>query len=269
MSSAMRISARRLAFLISASGGIYFADDKMNARTLQRNTLTVWNGLCIGLDYKINFRPGMGDKIDDLHERVANRILNVCRSNGGLYIKLGQAIGVQSAILPPGEYFDIYNSSIRFQILFTSTRLPYQSFFQAYQKAFSQLYDDAPAVDFNQVVKVFKEDFNCHPNDMFDDFERNAIASASVAQVYRAKRKDGTLVAVKVQKPEIRKQMNWDLLAYRALMYMYEHIFDLPLTWSADYTEKHLRQEVDFHNEGRNAEKARKNFEMERSLRDK
>ncbi len=64
-----------------------------------------------------------------------------------------------------------------------------------------------PAVDFDQVIKIFHNDFKCHPDDMFDDFERTAIASASVAQVHRAKLKDGTLVAVKVQKPDIRKQM--------------------------------------------------------------
>ncbi|RHZ82009.1 hypothetical protein Glove_115g30 [Diversispora epigaea] len=231
---------RRIAILTSLVGGIYLVDDKLNARTLQRNALTAWNGLCIGLDYKINFRPGKGDKIEELHERVANRILNICRSNGGLYIKLGQSIGVQSSILPT-----------------------------AYQRAFKQLYDDAPAVEFEQVVKIFKEDFNCHPDDIFDDFERNAIASASVAQVHQAKLKDGTLVAVKVQKPDIRKQMYWDLLAYKALMYLYEYIFDLPLTWSANYTEKHIRQEVDFENEGRNAEKTNKHLEMEKSLRNK
>lgn len=38
--------------------------------------------ICIGLDYKINFRPEKGDKIDDLHERVAQRILRVCKFNG-------------------------------------------------------------------------------------------------------------------------------------------------------------------------------------------
>ncbi|CAJ0922603.1 13948_t:CDS:10 [Entrophospora sp. SA101] len=250
-----RVRVQRVALLATVLGGIYFTDHKFNARTLQRNTLTVWNG------------PGKSDKIDDLHERVANRILNVCRSNGGLYIKLGQSIGVQSSILP-----------------------------LAYQKAFKSLYDDAPAVDFNQVIKVFEEDFCCHPDDMFDNFERTAIASASVAQVHRAKLKDGTLVAVKIQKPDIRKQMDWDLLAYKALMYMYEYIFDLPLTWSSSFTVKHIRQEgkfkegraiefakdfiklltsrlasllIDFENEGRNAEKARQNFEKESSLCDK
>ncbi|RIB09016.1 ABC1 family-domain-containing protein [Gigaspora rosea] len=238
----LRISSfvRRFTFIASVVGGIYLVDDKFNARTLQRNVLTVWNGVCIGLDYKINFRPGKGDKIDDLHERVAKRILNVCLSNGGLYIKLGQAIGVQSAILPA-----------------------------AYQRTFKQLYDDAPAVNFDRVVKIFKEDFNCHPDEMFDDFERTAIASASIAQVHRAKLKNGTPVAVKIQKPDIRRQMDWDLLAYKALMHMYEYIFDLPLVWSANYTEKHLRQEVDFENEGRNSERVRIEFEKEKSLNDK
>ncbi|CAG8709422.1 7906_t:CDS:10, partial [Cetraspora pellucida] len=240
MSLAMSSFVRRLAFIASTIGGVYLADDKWNARTLQRNVLTAWNGICIGLDYKINFRPGKGDKIDDLHERVAKRILNVCLTNGGLYIKLGQAIGVQSTILPA-----------------------------AYQKTFKQLYDDAPAVDFDRVVKVFKEDFNCHPDEIFDDFERTAIASASIAQVHRAKLKDGTPVAVKVQKPDIRRQIDWDLLAYKGLMHMYEYIFDLPLVWSADYTEKHLRQEVDFENEGRNSERVRIEFEKEGSLSDK
>ncbi|CAG8535302.1 13420_t:CDS:10 [Funneliformis caledonium] len=239
MSYMRKIPVRTITFLTSTIVGIYLIDDKYNARTLQRNGLTVWNGLCIGLDYKINFRPGKGDKIDDLHERVAQRILRVCKSNGGLYIKLGQAIQVQSAILPP-----------------------------AYQRTFKTMYDDAPAVDFDQVIKIFHNDFNCHPDDMFDDFERTAIASASVAQVHRAKLKDGTPVAVKVQKPDIGKQMNWDLMAYKMLMHVYEYVFDLPLTWTAETQDKHLRAEVDFINEGKNSEKAKMHFESIRSLRD-
>ena len=44
--------------------------------------LFFFDRVCIGLDYKLNFQPGKGDKIDDLHERVAQRILRVCKSNG-------------------------------------------------------------------------------------------------------------------------------------------------------------------------------------------
>ncbi|PKK75131.1 ABC1-domain-containing protein [Rhizophagus irregularis] len=240
MSFIRKIPIRSLALLSSTIGGIYLIDDKYNARTLQRNSLTIWNGICIGLDYKINFRPEKGDKIDDLHERVAQRILRVCKFNGGLYIKLGQAIQVQSAILPA-----------------------------AYQRTFKTMYDEAPAVDFDQVAKIFQADFKCHPDDMFDDFERVSVASASVAQVHRAKLKDGTPVAVKVQKPNIKKQMNWDLMAYKALMYAYEYLFDLPLTWTAETQDKHLREEVDFINEGKNSERTKRDLEQIRSLKDK
>jgi predicted unusual protein kinase regulating ubiquinone biosynthesis (AarF/ABC1/UbiB family) len=85
-------------------------------------------------------------------------------------------------------------------------------------------------------------------------------------------------------------------MAYRALMSMYEYIFDLPLTWSVAYTEKHIRQEVrhftfiwrdlvnkklhtylnwqflqvDFEREARNSEIAKRYLDHDdRSLRDK
>ena len=36
----------------------------------------------VGWDYKFNFTPGKADHINDLHQRVANRILHVCQTNG-------------------------------------------------------------------------------------------------------------------------------------------------------------------------------------------
>lgn len=61
---------------------------------------------------------------------------------------------------------------------------------------------------------------------VFEEFEERAVASASVAQVHRAKLKgsngaDGW-VAVKIQKPAVSKQVEWDLTAYKAMMWMYE-----------------------------------------------
>ena len=50
--------------------------------------------------------------------------------------------------------------------------------------------------------------------------------------------------------------MDMDLWTYRLLLRVYEYLFELPLVWSADYIETHLRQETDFLNEGRNAERA-------------
>lgn len=52
------------------------------------------------LETRFHFDPTNAESIDALHERCAARLLRVCEANGGLYVKLGQAIGVQAAILP-------------------------------------------------------------------------------------------------------------------------------------------------------------------------
>lgn len=88
-----------------------------------------------------------------------------------------------------------------------------------YNKILSQLYDKAPSVPYQNIEKIFLEDLKIKPGiknnniflyailkieNIFLEFEKEPIASASIAQVHRAILKDGTPVAVKVQKPYIR-----------------------------------------------------------------
>lgn len=59
------------------------------------------------------------------------------------------------------------------------------------------------------------------PEDIFASFSTEPLASASIAQVHKAVLKTeragepGKVVAVKVQKPAIKKQMELDLFSYR------------------------------------------------------
>ena len=85
----------------------------------------------------------------------------------------------------------------------------------AYGEAFSTLFDEAPQISYDDVVAVFQRDFGKTPDEVFDVFEHKARASASIATVFKARLKTGEWVAVKVQKPEIEKQVEWDLFAYR------------------------------------------------------
>jgi aarF domain-containing kinase len=75
----------------------------------------------------------------------------------------------------------------------------------AYGEAFSTLFDEAPQIEYG--VAVFDRDFGKHPEEIFDEFETTARASASIASVFKARLKTGEWVAVKVQKPEIEKQV--------------------------------------------------------------
>ena len=72
---------------------------------------------------------------------------------------------------------------------------------------------------------MIQEDFGKSPEEVFGVsfsgdpeaglLERTARASASVAQVHWARLKDGTEVAIKIQKREIAQQVGWDLWAFK------------------------------------------------------
>ncbi|KAJ9116125.1 hypothetical protein QFC20_000802 [Naganishia adeliensis] len=138
-----------------------------------------------------------------------------------------------------------------------------------YKEAFANIFDAAPNIPYTDIKQVFSEDFaGKAPEELFTSFEETPIASASIAQVHEAVidrhevLEDGSVgkrwqekVAVKVQKPAIRKQMEWDLWSYRSLMYLTEKLFDMPMYFVADYVSEQMRLETDFLNEAINAQK--------------
>src|SRR5205807_5728654 len=73
------------------------------------------------------------------------------------------------------------------------------------------LRDSAPRVGFAQMRKVIEDDLEQRLEDIFDDFERDAVAAASIGQVYRARLHDGRRVAVKVQYPRVAAAVRADL----------------------------------------------------------
>lgn len=60
---------------------------------------------------------------------------------------------------------------------------------------------------FEQVAKIFQQEFGCDPDTLFSEFARQPVAAASIGQVHRARLQDGTWVAVKVQYPEVHARM--------------------------------------------------------------
>lgn len=189
---------RRLILLSVACGTIYAVDSRFYASSLTRTLRTFGTGALVAVDYKLNFRPQpvTGGTIQDVHRRSAERLFELLRTNGGLYLKMGQAIAMQSAVLPP-----------------------------EFQRMFSRMFDDAPQDEWSDVEAVIREDFGKGAEEVFGVsfageegkglMERRARASASVAQVHWARLADGREVAIKVQKREISKQISWDLWAFK------------------------------------------------------
>lgn len=242
-----RLFRSSLAAALVLTLDVYFYD-----QSLTRSLRTFYTGLVVALDYKLNFRPDpwIGDSVADLHSRSARRVFNLLRENGGLYLKIGQAIAMQSAILPP-----------------------------EFQKMFARMFDDAPQNDWSAVEKVIREDFGKSVEEVFGVsfagdaskgvMERTARASASVAQVHWARLQDGREVAVKIQKKEIARQVGWDLWAFKVVTKIYTLWFDLPLYHLVPYIAERLMLETDFQNEARNAEQMRRLVQGEKRLRDR
>ncbi|KAJ9145269.1 ABC1-domain-containing protein [Coniochaeta hoffmannii] len=247
--------SRRFLLVSLVLGAGYALDAHLYAGGVARSARTFGTGLLVAADYKLNFRaeplPLIGSEggIPALHRRNAERLFELLRGNGGLYLKIGQAIAMQSAILPP-----------------------------EFQRMFARMFDDAPQDGWAEVERVIREDFGGRSvEEVFGVsfageegrgvMERTARASASVAQVHWARLPDGREVAVKVQKPEIAKQIGWDLWAFKVVTRVYTAWFDLPLYSLVPFITERLMLETDFENEARNSELMRELVAAEPRLR--
>ncbi|KAJ3114778.1 hypothetical protein HK100_001558 [Physocladia obscura] len=216
--------------------GLWQTDRVVFCSAGERSLRTLAVGVRLAWMYKFEFEPATYDAV---HAKAADLILETCKKNSGLYIKFAQQIATVSNILPPQW------------------------------NGFRALYDNAPAVPLSSIERVFAAEFaGKQPSDLFDDFEPVPRASASIAQVHRARLKNSRqYVAVKVQKPDVAVQVEADLLSFGVVMHLLQALFDLKLSWTLPSINSHLRQELDFVNEARNAEMAREHMKQVEAFR--
>src|SRR5438067_1692624 len=80
-----------------------------------------------------------------------------------------------------------------------------------FQRKLGALRDAAPTVTFKDMRKVIEEELDDPVAEVFDEFEEEPIAAASIGQVYRARLTDGRRVAVKVQYPGVAAAVRADM----------------------------------------------------------
>ncbi|HEX2415430.1 MAG TPA: AarF/ABC1/UbiB kinase family protein [Thermoleophilaceae bacterium] len=79
------------------------------------------------------------------------------------------------------------------------------------QAKLAELRDAAPRVPFERMKKVVEDDLGEKLGDVFSEFGEDAVAAASIGQVYRGRLHDGREVAVKVQYPGVGQAVRADL----------------------------------------------------------
>jgi ubiquinone biosynthesis protein len=126
------------------------------------------------------------------------------------------------------------------------------------------LQDQAPPFPNETVEKIIEDELGQPIADLFKEFNVEPLAAASIGQVHYAVLKTGEPVAIKIQRPNMRKTIETDLEILQDLALLAEQRLD----WAAHYQirdivdelAKSLLEELDYTIEGRNSEKIAKQF---------
>lgn len=163
------------------------------------------------------------------------RVRMVLEELGPTYIKLGQILSMRQDLIPI-----------------------------EYTEEFSRLQDEVQAFGFEDVRKVVREELGSEIEDIFACFEETPIAAASIGQVHYARLKTGEEVAVKVQRPGIKKVIDADLdIMYSLAGFAEEHIPEARLYRPKETIEEFentIFTEMDYTQEGRNAQRFANNL---------
>ncbi len=121
-----------------------------------------------------------------------------------------------------------------------------------------------------QALAVLRRAYGRDAHDVFAEFGPEPVASASIAQVHKARLKSGEAVAVKVLRPNIRKTIESDLALLYTLAGLLEALWSdgkrlKPKEVVAEFA-KHLEDELDMIREAANSSQLRRNFEGSKLL---
>jgi predicted unusual protein kinase regulating ubiquinone biosynthesis (AarF/ABC1/UbiB family) len=154
---------------------------------------------------------------------------------GPTFIKIGQTLATRADLLPV-EYI----------------------------KELSQLQDQVPPFPTAEAKAIIEQELQAKIDSLFKSFDETVVAAASLGQVYRAVLQTGQVVAVKVQRPNISEQIDFDILVLRRIVSRLERYPNLirGLDWNGTLNEFRttISEEMDYSQEVRNAEIFRKNF---------
>ena len=162
---------------------------------------------------------------------------------GPTFIKIGQALGTRADLLP-----------------------------LAYVKELASLQDQVPQFPTAEAFTRIESELGMTLQQAYAEIDAEPIAAASLGQVYRARLHSGKEVAVKVQRPDLKAILSFDIAVLHRLVRITNRVFP-KINENADW-EGMLREfygtifeEIDYVKEGRNADRFRGKFRTWRVIR--
>jgi predicted unusual protein kinase regulating ubiquinone biosynthesis (AarF/ABC1/UbiB family) len=162
-------------------------------------------------------------RLREMHTRAADRIYGGVLYLQGLMIKIGQTMGSRPDLFP-----------------------------EEYVRVLSRLQDRVPPRPLKEMRSHIEKQLGHRIEDAFSEFDEEPIAAASLAQVYRARLKDGRDVAVKVIYPNMDRLVHTDLRLLRMIIWLESRFFHFPLQPVYRELSENIPREVDMVNEAAN-----------------
>ncbi len=167
-------------------------------------------------------------KNKNVQKNLSRYIFNVITKLGPCFIKLGQALSTRPDLVRQDWLTELTN-----------------------------LQDNLPPFEHEIALKIIEEELGSTANELFADFPDEPVASASLGQVYKAKTKNNSYCAVKVQRPNLYFLIRRDVVILKILATTFSPF--LPLNIGVGIGEiidefgKALFEEIDYEKEGENA----------------
>ncbi|TXG55552.1 hypothetical protein EZV62_020808 [Acer yangbiense] len=176
------------------------------------------------------------DKQKNRRRRTASWLCERALQLGPTFIKLGQLYSSRSDLFP-----------------------------SEFVEELSKLQDKVPAFSPEKAKSLIESELGAPVDQLFRTFEDLPIAAASLGQVHRAILHDGEKVVMKIQRPGLKKLFDIDLRSLKLVAEYFQRseTFGGPITdWVGIYEEceRILYQEIDYINEGKNADRFRRDF---------
>src|SRR5579871_2490529 len=179
--------------------------------------------------------PDLERQAEAVTDPQAEELADDLEEMGPIFIKLGQILSSRADLLPP-----------------------------AYLKALSRLQDRLQPFSFEQAREIVEEDLGARLSKAFSMFDPVPIAAASLGQVHQAALRDGRPVAVKVQRPGIRKQVAEDMGALENIAAFLDKHTEAGeryrFTQVLEEFRENLVRELDYRQEARSMERIGENL---------
>ena len=205
----------------------------------------------------ILFKYGFGDLLEllKIEQYIEVGLQLISRNRRNRLEKLSRAERVRMAFEELGPTY------IKFgQVLSTRPDLVPVDF----TRELSKLQDEVPSFAFNEVSKIIETELGSPPEELFDFIDEIPFASASIGQVHRAGLEDGETVAVKVQRPGIKKIIEVDLeIMLHLATLMERNIKEMALYRPVKIVEEFARtleKEIDYTIEAASMERIARHF---------